>query len=73
MGVFAKGVGAGQHGSRPLVQLAQFLPSLIQCYPGTRQVRHHARGCPLHALQALRTWDVLGKATGRLTRLRLTN
>lgn len=61
VGVFRKGICAGHHGGRPLFQLAQLLTSLIQRYPSTRQLAHHAGGRPLHALDAAGAWDVLSQ------------
>lgn len=63
MGVFGEGICAGHHGSRPLLQLAQFLPSFIQRYPGTCELAHHTRGRPLHALNAAGTRDVLSQTS----------
>lgn len=73
MGVFGKGVRAGHHGSCPLLQLAQFLASFIQCYSGTCQVSDHTRGCPLHALNATWARDVLGQASRCFSSCQLTN
>lgn len=73
MGMFGKGICAGHHGSCPLLQLAQFLASFIQCYPGTCQIANHTRGRTLHALDAARAWDVLGQASGCLSGGYLTN
>lgn len=73
MGMFGEGLCAGHHGCRSLLQLAQFLPSLVQSYPSTGQLSHNPRRCTLHALHAARARDVLGKATRGLTSSRLTN
>lgn len=73
MGVFGKRIRTGHHGSRPLLQLPQFLASFIQCYSGTCQVSDHTRGCPLHALNATWAWDVLGQASRCFSSCYLTN
>ena len=73
MGVFGEIVSAGHHGCCSLLQLSQFLPSLIQSYPGTGKVPNHPRCSPLHALQARWARDVLGKAAGGFTSRCLTN
>lgn len=73
MGMFGKGIRAGHHGSRPLVQLAQFLASLIQRYPGARQISDYTGGGPLHSLDATGAWDVLGQTSGCLSSGYLAN
>lgn len=64
--VFGEGLGAGHHGGGPVLQLAQFLPSLFQSYPSTGEFPHDARRRSLHALHAPRAGDVLGQAPGGL-------
>lgn len=71
--MFGEGLCAGHHGCCSFLQLAQFLPPLIQSYPGTGQVSHHPGRCTLHALHAPRAGDVLGQAAGGLTRSCFTN
>lgn len=67
MSVFGEGLCTGHHGCCSFLQLSQFLPSLVQRYPGTSQISHHAGRCSLHALHAAWAGDVLGQATGSLT------
>lgn len=64
--VFGEGLGAGHHGGGPVLQLAQFLPSLVQSYPSTGEFPYDARRRSLHALHAPRAGDVLGQAPGGL-------
>ena len=66
MSMFGKGLCAGHHGCRSFLQLAQFLPSLVQSYPGASQVAHNPGRCAFHALHAPRARDVLGQAAGGL-------
>lgn len=73
MGVFREGLRAGHHGCRPLLQLSQFLPSLVQRHPGTGEVAHHPGRRALHALHAARARDVLGQAARGLTGRRFTD
>lgn len=73
MGVFREGLCAGHHGCCSLFQLAQFLPSLVQSYPGTGQFSNNPRCCTLHAFHTARARNVLGQATGGLTSSCLTN
>lgn len=73
MRVFGERVCAGHHGRCPLLQLAQFLSSLIQSYSRTRQFSHHARCRPLHALHTARSWDVLRQTARGLASCRLAN
>ncbi len=73
MSVFGKWVSAGHHRSRSLLQLAQFLTSLIQSYPGACQISDHARSCPFHALDATRAWDVLSQTSRCLSSCYFTN
>lgn len=71
--VFGEGLGAGHHGCGSLLQLSQFLPSLVQGYPSAGQFSHHARRRSLHALHAARAGDVLGQAPGGLAGSRFAN
>lgn len=73
MGVFGKGICAGHHGSRPLLQLAQLLSSFIQGYPGPCQLAHHTRRGSFHALDASRARDVLSQTPRRLSSGDLSN
>lgn len=73
MSMFGKDICAGHHSSCPLIQLAQFLASFIQCYPGAGQISNHTRGCPLHSLKATWAWDVLGQTSVCLSRCYLTD
>lgn len=68
MSMFGEGICAGHHGSCSLLQLSQFLPSLIQSYPGTGQISNNPRSCTLHALHVAGARDVLGQASGSFTR-----
>lgn len=67
MSVFGEGLGAGHHGGGSLLQLSQFLSSLVQGYPSTGEFSHHAGRRSLHALHAPRARDVLGQAPGGLS------
>lgn len=73
MSMFGEGLCASHHGSCSLLQLAQFLPSLIQSYPGAGQISHNPRCRTLHALHVAGTRDVLCQASGSLTSSCFTN
>lgn len=73
MSMFGEGLCAGHHGCRSFLQIAQFLPPLVQSYPGTGQVSHNPGCCTLHALHTPWARDVLGQATGGLTCTCFTN
>lgn len=62
MSMFGEGLCAGHHGCCSFIQLAQFLPSLIQSYPSTGKVSDNPGSCALHALHAAWAWDVLSQA-----------